>query len=96
MAKHKAVVPSNAPGMLFPLFERLQDERYVELLQLLEAGQLEGKKKHNSYMDAFLLWTAELADCTHFLTMEERGVVNRHKHESLVAVLPSQLLAELR
>ena len=88
-------VPSNAPSILLPLLEKLENERYLTLLKMLEVDQYSDKKRPNAYVDAFLLWTAELAGCTHFLTIE-RSLVDRHKHESLVAVLPSQLLAELR
>lgn len=88
-------VPLNAASVLFPLLRTLQNGRYLELLQMLEVQQLTADRRANGYVDAFLLWTAELAACTHFLTIDN-GIVERHRHDFMTAVLPSKLLAELR
>lgn len=72
---------------------RITAPRYLEVLDDLGAVQ-NGSPDANTFVDAFLLWTAEAAGCRYFLTLD-RNILSNYRSASLVAVKPSVLLARL-
>lgn len=84
----------NAAKFLLPHLQGVTEQRYQELLAELEAVAPNGHPDPNSFVDAFLLWTAEEAGCNYFLTIENR-ISARYRSGTVKGVRPSELLALL-
>ncbi|MCP5024363.1 MAG: type II toxin-antitoxin system VapC family toxin [bacterium] len=93
-ARAPSKVRLSAAEFLLPHLQRITDQSFQDLLKELEAVAPNGDPDPNSYVDAFLLWTAEEAGCTYFLTIDKK-IRARYQSGAVKAVKPSELLALL-
>jgi predicted nucleic acid-binding protein len=85
----------SAGDLLRPHLQQITDERYKAILRSLAGERIVGKKAANLYIDAFLLWTAEEANCTHFLTYD-KDILSGYKSARLKAIQPAEYVVAVR
>ena len=93
LAKYRCAdrkVPT-AAELLMPVFEEIQTPRYAELSAQMQSEAPNGVQKPNQYMDAYLLWTAEMGDCDYFLTCDA-GILSNYDNSAMQSVSPTALL----
>lgn len=74
----------------------LEDARYFEIRRQVGAYQGKYKVSTNSLIDALLLWTAEVAGCNFFLTVEKKLLKYKFYSDTLAIIRPSQLIEKFR
>lgn len=82
------VEPPNAASLVLPVLSRIEDARLSQIKHDLNV-----QDNANSLMDAYHLWTAELAECDYFLTTD--GVVRNRYRGTLSVVSPLELIDDV-
>lgn len=84
----------NAAKIMHPFLMSIKNERYINILKLLNINCSSEDKRMNTYLDAYHLWTAEESKCAYFLTTD-KALINQFKSNVTKAIIPTNLLSLL-